>query len=537
MSAEVGEEFQFQEELANDNENQDDPGNEDDAQDQAGPEQDGQDEDHDNSFIIKLRGLPWTVTNKDIVNFLKDIAIADGENGVHLITYSRNSTRPNGEAFVVCASEDDYKKSFYYNKKTIGKRYIEIFSARREDFENIMRKQNIVQHDTVVKLRGLPWRVTVEEIVKFFDGLELNKEKGVHIHLDRTGRASGEAFVQFESTEDCEKALKRNMEKIGHRYIEIFRSTTAELRRSMFQNSTSNDRPSPYDRNNRGDRGSRMNNFGGNDFGNNGRNNMRSMGGDRRGGGGNGGGRFGGGYSEPWNDNGNNIWNNRNDFGFGNGNGNGFGNNGNNGFGNFNNGNNSFGNNFGNNFGNDRFGNNGNNGGGNGGGGGGGNNGGNNLGFGGGMFGGNNGNNGSNGYGALNTLGFGGLSDLRNNRGGGGGGGFGNNNSLGGNNFGNMGGGNNNCGNDMNDFFCIHLRGMPYYCDEMDIMKFFSPLKPVHCNVIYNNKGIHSGGGNAWFKTHDEAEEAMKRDKDKMGSRYIELFYDNPPSNKNRRRF
>lgn len=82
------------------------------------------------------------------------------------------------------------------------------------------------------------------------------------------------------------------------RYIEIFRSTTAELRRSMFQNSAGNDRPSPYDRNNRGDRGSRMNNFGGNDFGgNNGRNNMR-MGGDRRGGGGggggSGGGRFGG---------------------------------------------------------------------------------------------------------------------------------------------------------------------------------------------------------------------------------------------------
>lgn len=200
MSVEASEEFELQEqELQNDNESQGgDQSNDDQGQEQDDPDQEGgQDEEHDNSFIIKLRGLPWTVTNKDIVNFLKDIAIADGENGVHLITYSRNSTRPNGEAFVVCASEDDYKKSFYYNKKTIGKRYIEselivtdrvdvdvkdvnsnkiccfvtVFSARREDFENIMKKQNVVQHDTVVKLRGLPWRVTEDEIEKFFDGM------------------------------------------------------------------------------------------------------------------------------------------------------------------------------------------------------------------------------------------------------------------------------------------------------------------------------------------------------------------------------
>lgn len=148
----------------------------------------------DSSWIIKLRGLPWTVTSKDILGFLEDVEVINGENGVHLITYSRNHTRPNGEAFVECASAEDYKKAFKYDKKNMGHRYIEskyfnlknlcfqnfkkkkmyfyfaVFSAKQEDFETIMRKQNIVKHDTVVKLRGLPWGVTEKEIENFFEG-------------------------------------------------------------------------------------------------------------------------------------------------------------------------------------------------------------------------------------------------------------------------------------------------------------------------------------------------------------------------------
>lgn len=50
-------------------------------------------------------------------------------------------------------------------------------------------------------------------------GLELSAATGIHILLDRSGRASGEAFVQFDTEADCEKALKRNLEKIGHRWV------------------------------------------------------------------------------------------------------------------------------------------------------------------------------------------------------------------------------------------------------------------------------------------------------------------------------
>lgn len=40
--------------------------------------------------------------------------------------------------------------------------------------------------------------------------------------MDNRGRASGEAFVRFGNLDDTEKALKRNREKIGHRWVSKF---------------------------------------------------------------------------------------------------------------------------------------------------------------------------------------------------------------------------------------------------------------------------------------------------------------------------
>lgn len=51
-------------------------------------------------------------------------------------------------------------------------------------------------------------------------GLEIKPDReGILFVMDKRGRATGEAFVQFESQDDTEQALGRNRDKIGHRWV------------------------------------------------------------------------------------------------------------------------------------------------------------------------------------------------------------------------------------------------------------------------------------------------------------------------------
>lgn len=63
--------------------------------------------------------------------------------------------------------------------------------------------------------------------------------------------------------------------------------------------------------------------------------------------------------------------------------------------------------------------------------------------------------------------------------------------------------------------------------------QFFAPLKPTNCQVIYNNRGLHSGEADAVFANQAEAMQAMLKNKEKMGTRYIELFYKSAGNNNN----
>uniref|UniRef100_A0A2K5EE19 RRM domain-containing protein n=1 Tax=Aotus nancymaae TaxID=37293 RepID=A0A2K5EE19_AOTNA len=180
-------------------------------------------------FVVKLRGLPWSCSVEDMQYFLSDCTIHDGTTGVHFI-YTREG-RQSGEAFVELGSEDDVKLALRKDRESMGHRYIEVFKSRRTEMDWVLKHSGPNSadgaYDGFVQLRGLPLGCTKEEM----------------------GKMTGEAFVQFASQELAEKALGKHKERIGHRYIEVFKSSQEEVRSYSDPplKFMSVQRPGPYD--------------------------------------------------------------------------------------------------------------------------------------------------------------------------------------------------------------------------------------------------------------------------------------------------
>lgn len=88
-----------------------------------------------------------------------------------------------------------------------------------------------VPHLWVVRMRGLPFDATEDEIADFFypldlapGGIALRYQAGAH-----GARPSGEAFVAFRSAEVRVMALERNKQNLRSRYIELFEASESDF--------------------------------------------------------------------------------------------------------------------------------------------------------------------------------------------------------------------------------------------------------------------------------------------------------------------
>ncbi|MCP9262983.1 Heterogeneous nuclear ribonucleoprotein F [Dirofilaria immitis] len=70
----------------------------------------------------------------------------------------------------------------------------------------------------------------------------------------------------------------------------------------------------------------------------------------------------------------------------------------------------------------------------------------------------------------------------------------------------------------------VFMRGLPYSVTTLDIEEFFRPLNCAEIKLGYNEERRLSGDALVTFSTMAEAREALSRNKNNMGTRYIELF-------------
>ncbi|KAL4665818.1 hypothetical protein H8959_003497 [Pygathrix nigripes] len=82
----------------------------------------------------------------------------------------------------------------------------------------------------VVKVQGLPWSCSADEVQRFFSDCKIqNGAQGIRFIYTTEGGPSGEAFVELESEDEVKLALKKDRETMGHRYVEVFKSNNVEM--------------------------------------------------------------------------------------------------------------------------------------------------------------------------------------------------------------------------------------------------------------------------------------------------------------------
>ena len=86
-------------------------------------------------------------------------------------------------------------------------------------------------HTGTLRLRGLPFSASAEDIVKFFGDFNLSQDD-IKFVMRSDGKVTGEAYVTFASADDARSAMVMDRQSIGSRYIELFASSPQEAARA-----------------------------------------------------------------------------------------------------------------------------------------------------------------------------------------------------------------------------------------------------------------------------------------------------------------
>ncbi|NWU85484.1 GRSF1 factor, partial [Onychorhynchus coronatus] len=184
----------------------------------------------DGVYLVRAQGFPFSCTEEDVLTFFDGCRIRNGENGVHFLL--NWDGRRRGDALIELESKADVQRALEKHLRYMGPRYVKVFEVHDSDVEGLMRSlrdESQAMNGGVVRLRGLPFSSTEEDIADFFAGLKIVDIAFIY----RGDRRTGEAFVQFETPEMAAKALSRHKEYMGNRYIEVYVGRKHQMQRHM----------------------------------------------------------------------------------------------------------------------------------------------------------------------------------------------------------------------------------------------------------------------------------------------------------------
>ena len=72
------------------------------------------------------------------------------------------------------------------------------------------------------------------DILEFFQGLSVPLN-GVHLMFNEREQPTGVAYVEFASSDERERAMTRDRQHMGGRYVELFRVSRAEMLQALEQ--------------------------------------------------------------------------------------------------------------------------------------------------------------------------------------------------------------------------------------------------------------------------------------------------------------
>lgn len=96
--------------------------------------------------IIKMKGLPWEASARDIRNFYRGLDIS--EEDIHLAPNPEG--KASGYAFACFQKDDEARKAMHRNGKFVGKRYIELILSSQTEMDKILKEGVRMRRDDLV---------------------------------------------------------------------------------------------------------------------------------------------------------------------------------------------------------------------------------------------------------------------------------------------------------------------------------------------------------------------------------------------------